>query len=176
MKLARINEWFRLRSQPFYRAWVATVSALIFGLAPILCAWISFTIHGEFRNQYASTLDNGDALMIATSLVGPAIILAFKKREPETMFAPQLVALIGIAILLVCLIVFLEASPKSSLIGTIEKHRVLLFTYTLLPASMLYALWISYLDERCSSLKEFQKVVDTNGKSLQIAFPGGNGK
>ena len=55
---------------PLYRAWIATLSALVFGLLPILCAWITFTIHGEFKDQYWGTLIGGDVLMIATSLTG----------------------------------------------------------------------------------------------------------
>jgi hypothetical protein len=114
--------------------------------------------------------------MIATGLSGPAlVVLAFKKRNPETVKAPQFIALVGIVLLLGSLIVYMNASPESAVAGgTIEEKRVLLFTYILLPSSVAYAFWITYLDERASSLKDFTKALDSNGSKLRVDFPGGH--
>ncbi len=172
----RVERWFD-NLAPLYRAWIATLSALVFGLLPILCAWITFTIHGEFRDQYWGTLIGGDALMIATSLTGPALILAFKRRDPETMIAPQLFALVGILLIFVCVVVFMDASPKSSILGSmLAQRRIVHATYWLLPLSVLYALWISYVDEKSMSMKDFQRALDPNGKALQVNFPSGGGQ
>jgi hypothetical protein len=147
-------EAIQVRIDPFYKAWIATIAALFFGLGPILCAWATFTIHGKFLEHYAATIGNGDALMIASSLAGPALVLAFKRREPETMDAPQLMGLLGLGLVICSVVVFMNASPNSAIGGgALEQHRVIVFTYVLLPASFAYALWISYLDERSNSLK-----------------------
>jgi drug/metabolite transporter (DMT)-like permease len=171
--LEEFKKGLQLRWGPFYRAWIATIAALIFGLAPIFCAWGRFALHGQFRSRYESTFGNGDALMIATSLAGPALVLAYKRRDPETMKAPQLIGLVGIILLLACIIIFLEAFPVLPDADHIEEHRVIVSTYLLLPVSVLYALWISYLDERSTSMKEFNRNLDTNGSKLQIQFPAG---
>jgi hypothetical protein len=163
----------KIRVAPFYRAWIATIAALFFGLGPILCAWATFAVHGKFLQNYAGTIGNGEALMIATSLSGPALVLAFKRRDPETMQAPQLMGLLGLGLLFISVVVFMNASPNSAIGGgALEQHRVIVFTYFLLPSSVLYALWISYLDERSSSLREFNRVLDTNGSRLDVNFPG----
>lgn len=157
---------------PMYRAWIATLSALIFGLLPILCAWIAFWINGDFKDQYWGTLIGGDALMVATSLTGPALILAFKRREPETLFAPQLFALAGIILIILCTIIYLDASPRSTILGNqLSQSRIVHATYLMLPLSVIYALWISYVDEKSMSLKEFKKAMDSNGSGLDIEFP-----
>ncbi|ADV84146.1 hypothetical protein [Terriglobus saanensis] len=169
-------EAVKVRMGPFYKAWIATLAALFFGLGPILCAWVTFAVHGKFLAHYAATLGNGDALMIASSLAGPALVLAFKRRDPETMGAPQLMGLIGLGLVFASVVVFMNASPNSAIGGgPLEEQRVLTFTYILLPASVLYALWISYLDERSNSLRDFNKVNDTNGSKLNISFSGGSG-
>jgi len=160
------------RIYPIYRAGIATLASLFFGLAPIFCAWIAFTVHGKFREHFASTLAHGDALMIATAIAGPAMILAFKRRQPETMIARELVALFGLALIFLSVVVYMEASSNSALDGSpIQVGPILNFTYVLLSLSSLYALFISYLDERSSSLREFNKRLDTNGNELSISFP-----
>lgn len=175
--LKHLPEWLQQRIGPFYRAWIATITALIFGLAPILCAWARFAVRGKFLEQYRGTIGNGDVLMIACSLAGPALVLAFKRRDPETMGAPQLTGLIGICVVIACIIIFLDAYPLNPLADQFEQSRVLIFTYILLPISVAYSLLISYWDERSTSLKEFARTLDTNGTKLEISFPGGtNGR
>jgi len=112
--------------------------------------------------------------MIASSLAGPALILAFRRRDPETMGAPEIYGILGVCLVLACIVIFEEAYPiNPAYASSLEQRRIVDCTYVLLPLCTLYALLISYFVERSTSLREFNRVLDTNGTKLRINFPGG---
>lgn len=104
------KHWVDLRREwlsPLYHASVSTLAGLLFGLLPLWFSWILLLLRKEFSAQYRMTLSKGDVLMVACSIAGSALVLGFRKRDPETLPLQEIFGILGIAIVLFCAIVSL---------------------------------------------------------------------
>ena len=167
------QRWLR----PLYHASVSTLAGLLFGLLPLWISWILLLLRGEFKSNYELTLSKGDVLMVACSLAGSALVLGFRKRNPETLPLQELFGVLGICLVLFCSIVSVEASPEFH-VFTNQFTQKVVFNLTLifLPACGLYAVFMVWQSERSFALRDlpsFRKAYDVNGEGLKIEFQSG---
>ncbi|HEY1900861.1 MAG TPA: hypothetical protein VGG56_00395 [Terracidiphilus sp.] len=160
--------------KPLYHASVSTTAGLLFGLLPLWISWILLLLRGEFLSKYDLTLSKGDVLMVACSLAGSALVLGFRKREPETLPMQEVFGVLGIGLVLFCSIVSVDASPEFH-IFTNQFTQKVVFNLTLifLPICGLYAVFMVWQSERSLALRDlasFRRLYDVNGDGLNIKF------
>lgn len=163
--------------KPLYHASVTTFAGLLFGLLPLWISWILLLLRGEFQSKYVPTLSKGDVLMVACALAGSALVLGFRKRDPETLPLQEVFGVLGIGLVLFCAIVSVEASPDFHIFANQFTERVVFnLTVIFLPLCVLYAVFMVWQSERSFALRDlasFRKAYDVNGERLTIRFQSG---
>jgi hypothetical protein len=181
MQLAKAMTWAKFQVvQPLGESSKNIGLGLLFGMMPILIAWLILVLFGLFPAQYESALVHGDVLMIATSLAGPAMIAIFKKRDPETIGQPEIVGLLGLLLIVVCALVF--AIVNTAIVSTdflasklTLKVDIIRVSWILLAFSTLYALYIEFHEARSGSLAVYRSVYAREQHTIEesLTFPGG---
>lgn len=166
---------------PLYDAAIMTAAALVFGLLPILFPWGKFAFRGTFHSDYKSMLIHGDVLMVACSLIGPALVMLWRRRVPDKMMLPELLGLIGMLLTVACIAIFFYASVDSSSVeGTsdattkIIQDHVVLTTWVITPISFIYSLFVAFLDELSgASAVELRNAYNESAKDIKVKIPSG---
>lgn len=163
--------------EPLYHASISTVAGLVLGLLPLWVSWIQLLLRGEFSDKYRETLSKGDILMVASAIAGSAMVLGFRKRDPETLPLQEFFGFLGLCVVLFCSIVAVEASPDFHIFANQFTGRVVTnLTLTLVPISAAYAVFMTWQSERSFALRnmaEFRKAYDPNGESLKLTYQSG---
>lgn len=160
--------------KPLYHASVSTVAGLIFGLLPLWTSWIQLLLRGDFGEGYKATLSKGDILMVASALAGSAVVLGFRKRDPETLPLQELFGVIGICIVLFCSTVAIEASPDFHIFANqFTANVVFHLTVAFVPICTAYAIFMTWQAERSHVLHDMaalRKTYDVNGQGLKLTY------
>jgi hypothetical protein len=183
------EHWSKLRDRwrsaretwwtPLYDACVMTSAALAFGLLPILFPWGKFAFRGTFHQDYRSMLIHGDVVMVACSLLGPALVMLWRRRVPDKMMLPELLGLFGTFITVACVAIFFYASidlpSNDAAITKVIQDHVVLMTWIITPICFVYALFVAFLDELSSaSAMEFKNAYNESGKNIRVNIPVGD--
>ncbi len=167
--------------EPGYRALVNTGVALIFGMLPILITWLLIEIFKDPNTAFGSVLQHGDALMVASALSGPALVLVGRRRKPETMAGGEILMVIGVLLVLACAAIFTGVNTiglfnDSLMSQQVEiAKRITSCSIWLLSLSFLYALYVSFQDARSATLASFLATYTAEQKeiSTKVDFSGG---
>jgi hypothetical protein len=112
--------------------------------------------------------------MVACSVAGSALVLGFRKRDPETLPLQEIFGILGIGLVLFCAIVSLEASPQfSNFANQFTQGVVFNLTIIFLPLCAIYAIFMTWQAERSIALgniASLRKAYDVNGEGLHINF------
>jgi hypothetical protein len=181
MQVMKVMTWAKFQLvQPLGESSKTVGFGLLFGMMPILIAWLILVLFGLFSAQYKSALIHGDVLMIATSLAGPAMIAIFRKRDPETIGQPEIVGSLGLLLTVVCALVF--AVVNTTIVSTdflasklTLKVDIIRISWMLLALSTLYALYIEFHEARSGSLIIYRTIYAKEQHSIEtnLSFPGG---
>jgi hypothetical protein len=181
MQVTKVMMWARFQViQPLGESSKTVGFGLVFGMMPILIAWLILVLFGLFSAQYKSALIHGDVLMIATSLAGPAMIAMFRKRDPETIGQPEIVGFLGLILTVACALVF--AIVNTTIVSTdflasklTLKVDVIRISWMLLTIATLYALYIQFHEARSGSLIVYRSIYAKEQHSIEdnLGFPGG---
>lgn len=180
MQLAEIKTWTRFQLiQPLGHSSKSISLALLFGMSPILIAWLVLLLFGLFPSQYTTPLMHGDVLMVATSLVGPAMIAIYRKRDPETIGQPELAGVLGLILIVICAVDFaainIAAVSTEFLANKLTiKVNIIHVSWLLLGISTLYALYVEFHDARSGSLQVYRSLYAREQHAIEdsLNFPG----
>jgi NAD/NADP transhydrogenase beta subunit len=159
-----------------------TSAALAFGLLPILFPWGRFAFRGTFDQNYRSMLIHGDVVMVACSLLGPALVMLWRRRVPDKVKLPELLGLFGTFITMACVAIFFYASIDSTsndaaneAVTKVIQDHVVLMTWIITPICFFYALLVAFLDELSSaSAMELRNTYNESGKNIRVSIPAGD--